>query len=173
MGKFIQIPAAAIEELCATIDKGIRQSGGSTVWKVEGRERVFEVTLAPRGTFERKFRIYSSITQGGRMCRAVGKDAVRILIGTTAANARTGRVGWFTLKKTSKILRTAPEGMSEEQRIKHFIERLATRAREAYALAARIPTCRRCTAPMAVRKGKGQPETFLGCSTYPVCKGTQ
>lgn len=173
MGKFIQIPASAIEALCATIDTGIRRSGGSTVWKVEGHERVFEVTLSYRGPFERKFRIYSSITQGGRVCRAVGKDAVRILIGTTAANPRTERVGWFTLKKTPKILRTAPEGMDANRRVEHFIQRLELRAREAYVLARDIPACRRCRAPMAVRKAKGQTGTFLGCSTFPKCKGTR
>ena len=171
--RFVEVPTQRLEELLEDVGARVAARGGSFRWTVSGRERVFELT--PHASkVPTMIRIFTSVSVGLTSVRGCGKDAVRIVVGTTGEGVEGKR--FYPLEKGTKLLRTAPRHLPTAHRIEAFITRLKAAIRNAYRRARLVQSCHLCGSPMAVRKGprkgKGGWE-FLGCITYPRCKGTR
>lgn len=115
--RFVVVPA---ERLFAFLEqRGFVRSRGRS-----RREVVYE-----RG-HERDARyhviVYTSVAEGRAVARSRGSDAIRVCA-VFDDGARS-----FGVAKLPKVLRTAPHG-EEDERIKHVLERMLARMREAYA----------------------------------------
>jgi len=133
-----------------------------------GREVVYE--LYHHAGHDAVVRIYTSIAKGATEVRACDSDAVRLVIGCYPEGSPFKPLG-----RSRKILRTAPNGLTEEARSEAFLNRLTEAVREGYKMIAEVPSCPDCGAPMALRKPKkGQTyRPFFGCIEYPKCKGSR
>ena len=133
-------------------------------------EIVFERPIVTKGgDTGYTVRVYSSVFGGST--RDVGEDAIRVLV----INNETRRpVRLHGEKKGSKvgkrINRTAPNGISEDERVAALLGRVRDRCAEMWALV-RDNKCPECGSVMALRKGKhGE---FKGCTNYPECTHTE
>lgn len=103
-------------------------------------------------------RVYSSIAYGAS--RACGEDAIRVVI----INLDTGR--------PIKLQPTKGKAGKRIYRTKGAMSNLATRIHESFAYVANPEyQCPECNSLLVTRKGKyGE---FLGCTSYPDCRGTR
>lgn len=97
-------------------------------------------------------RVYSSIE--GDVNRSCGADAIRVCLFDTGLNRGVGRAE------------------KRVNRVNGWDNRLLERLREVYLSAAKLTKCPHCNSYMVERKSKLGGE-FLGCTRYPLCKGTR
>lgn len=168
--RYVEIPAGRLVGELERIGQAVEDIGGSYSWRVQGRERVFDLSpTTPAGdrSLPAQIRIFTSLAVGETHARACGKDAIRIVVG---AIKRDGDAIVFRpVEKGQKILRTAPRGA--EDRVGTFLSRLRVSLRDAYRRARVVRTCVECSGLMAHRKGRNGP--FLGCFNYPTCRHTE
>lgn len=158
--RFVAVPADRLEAELEAIGAAVVTRGGSSAWRVQGRERVFDLTI-PGGSAQ--IRVFTTLPVGGSEVRDCGEDAVRVCVGALEGER------FRPVEKGIKILRTAPRGA--EDRVGVFLGRLRGALRDAYGRARQVTPCPRCGRPMAVRRGRNG--DFLGCLGYPECKGTR
>lgn len=165
--RFVAITAAAMYACLDAIGEKITKAGGHFEVTTHGREVVYE--LYHHAGHPALVRVYTSIAKGTSEVRACDSDAVRLVIGCYHEGGPFKPLG-----KSRKILRTAPNGLTEAARSKAFLDRLTETIREGYKMIASVPTCPDCGAPMALRRPKkGQSfNPFFGCIEYPQCKGS-
>lgn len=158
--RFVSIPADRLVGLLEEIGAKVEAAGGGFAWRVQGRERVFDLTVpgAPG-----QVRVFTSLAVGEAEVRDCGKDAVRVCVGALFDD------DFKPTEKGTKILRTAPKGA--EDRAGAFLSRLQEALRGAYRRARAVTPCPQCGRPMATRKGRNG--AFLGCTGYPECRGTK
>lgn len=174
--RFVEIPADRLIAELEEIGGGVAAVGGSYAWRVQGRERVFDlspVTPAGNRALPAQIRIYTSLAVGSTVARDCGKDAIRIVVGALEDDADDfgprGVYKFRPVEKATKILRTAPRGV--EDRVGVFLARLRDALRDAYRRARNVQSCPDCSGLMATRKGSNGP--FLGCLNYPRCRHTE
>jgi len=137
-----------------TLDEMIDYLKAEKGWKITepaGEEAYFD--------YERKgfiIRVYSSIARSG-VCRAKGKDAIRVAILYVDGDDQTRGI-----KKFPRVTR------QENWRV-----HLKSRVKDAFDFINTIRMCKSCGAPMAVRKVKKTESEFYGCSKYPDCTYTE
>lgn len=161
--RFVEIPAEALVSCLDSIGASVAEKGGAFKWGLMGRERVFGLTPHV-GSCE--IHVYTTLADGDVLVRGCGDDAVRIVVG------KTGTTGKFACVSARKMLRTAPPSLNESERVGTFLSRLTEAVREAYKKAGTVPVCPTCKTGILCRR-KGKYGDFLGCSEYPVCKGTK
>ena len=180
--RYVEIPADRLVAELERIGQAVADIGGSWSWRVQGRERVFDLSpTTPAGdrALPAQIRIFTSLAVGDSHARACGKDAVRIVVGAiswereaygSGKHVRPGKseVTFRPIEKGQKILRTAPRGV--EDRVGAFLSRLRIALRDAYRRARVVRTCVECGGLMAHRKGRNG--AFLGCLNYPSCRFT-
>jgi len=109
-------------------------------------------------TFPYAVRVYSSVDKRTGVTRDCGADAIRVVLmdleSGRAMKLKTGKG-----KAGQRIYRT-----------KNALPTLKERCRE-YFVKVIQDGCPKCGAVMAERAGKNG--SFLGCTKYPVCKGTK
>jgi len=173
--RYVEVTASALIATLTAIGQKIAQAGGDFFQKVEGKERVFDF-VTPASPVH--FRVFTSLGIGDDAVRACGEDAVRIVhfIWKPDPSARDG-LRFTALKKSRKILRTAPNDIHPDDREKVFLDRLTEALRDAYREAATHPVCPKCGAIMSLRTPKRNAEKqfkpFYGCSNFPECKATK
>lgn len=162
--RFLAVPREAMIAELVAIGEAVRGRGGSYEEGRQGGELVFDV-MPPGGRC--MVRVFTSIAVRADEARPCGEDAVRILVCVRMPN------GVQSLEAPIKILRTAPRGMPDSERVGAFLGRLRDRTRDAYRLAARRPPCPLCGRAMARRVGKAPGAVpFFGCIGFPECRGT-
>ncbi len=116
-------------------------------------ELVFERRVVTKaGPTGYKVRVYSSVAYGAT--RDVGEDAIRVQLIDEATDRPVRVHGEKRGHKVGKrINRTAPNGISEEERTAVLLERVRDRCREFYGFAMKN-ICPKCGTIMAHRKGK-------------------
>lgn len=117
--RFVEVPADLFEEMLVSC--GFERH-------VQGRELVY--VRAHHRDPRIVVKVYTTIPANGASVRDCGEDAVRICVVFTAGNRSSG------LAK-AKVLRTAPAELEHLARVQHFLDRVKTRMREAYAFANR------------------------------------
>ena len=163
MSRYVEVPMSAIEEMVGKVQEGVERHGGSVERKVVGREVMYEITHRKGAIVH----FYTSAANGATVLRGNGKDAVRVAIGVNHGGK------FRPTHRSKKILRTAPQKLSEEERVSAFIERCLQTLRKAYAVAGiGAAICPTCGAPMAYRQAKSGSE-FVGCLNFPDCKTTR
>ena len=165
--RFVEIPADDLLSELEGIGKKIEDRGGQFVSGVAGHEVVYDFYPHTPSGEHVSVRVYTTLTRGAAVARDCGEDAIRIVVGATHGRDRRGRPRFHTLSEPRKILRTAPQG---GDRVRAFLDRLVSAIREAYAIAAKAPTCPSCTLPMAERQDRNG--SFYGCIGYPDCRKT-
>jgi hypothetical protein len=161
--RFVEVPAERLLALMEEIGQKIHGDGGRYERRREGREVVYD--LVPAGG-RAMVTVYTSLAEGAEVARACGEDAIRVLLTVRLPE------GLRQLDDPKKILRTAP--LREPDPVSTFLERLRGELRESFWHAKKVPTCRACGSPMAVRAPEKKPtEKFYGCITFPKCKATQ
>ena len=175
--RYVEVPADRLVEELERIGGTVAAIGGSWAWRVQGRERVFDLSpTTPAGdrSLPAQIRIFTSLGVGDSHARACGKDAIRIVVGAlswerevygSGESRRPGKVEvtFRPVEKGQKILRTAPRGV--EDRVGVFLSRLRVALRDAYRRARVVRTCVECDGLLVSRKGRNGP--FLGCINYP------
>lgn len=177
--RYVEIPADRLVAELEAIGVAVAAIGGSWSWRVQGRERVFDlspVTSAGGGAIPAQIRIFTSLAVGASHVRACDTDAIRIVVGALEVDVdsygsqiRGGGSRFRPVEKGVKILRTAPRGAPD--RVGVFLSRLRVALRDAYRRARVIRFCVECGDLMARRKGRNGP--FLGCLKYPKCRYTE
>ena len=167
MKRFVAITSEARFGCLDSIGEKITKAGGHFEVTTHGKEVVYE--FYHHGGHEALIRVYTSIAKGASVVRDCDSDAVRLVIGSYHAGGPFKPLG-----RSRKILRTAPNGLSDEERQNAFLERLTEAVREGYGLIREVPICD-CGAPMALRRPKkGQTfRPFFGCISFPDCKKTK
>jgi len=165
VAKYVTIPSSRMTELFESIRSGVTSRGGSVESKVAGKEVVWDIRPPQRQAL---VRIYTSLGVGNATARAVGKDAIRIVVGALLSEGR-----FRPVQKAKRVFRTAPEKDTEEERVAFFMDRFRTEIRNAYASAKEVVACPKCAAPMLRRTAKKDEHEFLGCSQFPKCGGTR
>ena len=166
MAKYVAIPSSKMTELFESIRSGITSRGGRVEARVAGKEVVWDIQPPQRQAL---VRIYTSLGVGSSTARAVGKDAIRIVIGVLLSEGRFRPIR----KKEKRVFRTAPEKDTEEERVAFFMDRFRKEIRKAYAAAREAVACPKCAAPMLRCTAKKDGHEFLGCSKFPECNGTR
>ena len=134
-------------------------------------EIVFErAIVTKRGDSGHTIRVYSSVAGGST--RDVGEDAIRVLVINNETRRPVRLHGERKGHKIGKrINRTAPTGISEEERTAALLGRVRDRCAEFWALVRdnQCPSCE--TGIMTARSGKHG--SFKGCTNYPECTHTE
>ena len=165
MSRYVEVPIAAVLGLVADVRQGVESRGGSVTEGVQGRERVFDIR-PPKSTSVVRF--YTSAAVGAEVLRACDSDAVRVVVGVE----HEGR--FRPTHSSQKLLRTAPNGIPESERVGRFVTRVREALRDGYRKALKGGVCcPDCGTPMALRKAKKTGSEFLGCLAYPKCKATR
>ncbi len=121
MSRYVEVPADAIRARLAEAGfKRITQGG---------REEVYERRHDRNPLYAVK--VYSSIASDAAAARGCGEDAIRVVaVRYQSMNHKPWEAK--AIMGSIKVLRTAPEKMAPEERIKHVLDRMVERAREAY-----------------------------------------
>lgn len=160
--RYIEVPAKALRATLREIGRKVEDKGGAYRFGTQGDEVIFTLDIPQHVT---QVKVYTSLGQGDAAVRGCGDDAIRVCVG---AVDREGR--FRPLRKSRKVLRTAPKG-TDAERLAAFLDRLTSILRDAYVEARSVPRCPDCTGPMSERDGRRGP--FWGCLEYPACRGTR
>ena len=129
------------------MDQFLRGHGFSPV-KIEGtHEVVYGKRMDSVGGRPATMRVYTSITDGGGVCRAVGSDAIRVAM---FYKDNDGDVHMFGSDKRVNRITTWKKNL--QKRLDKWTE------------IGDAPTCPRCGAPTILRKGTYG--DFYGCATW-------
>lgn len=100
-------------------------------------------------------KLYSSISRKDHVSRAVGVDAIRVVVASS---------------QSAKPLRRS---LPKVKRIKTWRKNLSLRMSEALRSLGINTTCPLCDNPLVLRKNSSTRSVFLGCSKYPDCVGNR
>lgn len=117
--RFVEVSRETLESFLTS--KGFRR-------EVQNREVVYVRDHHIDGNV--KVKVYTTLSVNGEQVRDCGEDAIRVV--TIFDN---GRGKSFGVGKFPKLLRTAPAGLPESDRVQVLLDRLHERMREAYARA--------------------------------------
>lgn len=116
--RFVEVSRETLESFLTS--KGFRR-------EVQNREVVYVRDHHIDGNV--KVKVYTTLSVNGEQVRDCGEDAIRVCT-VFEGNGKSFGVGKFP-----KILRTAPQNLSEQERVAHLLNRLVERMREAYTRA--------------------------------------
>lgn len=166
--RYVEIPAESLLAELRAISKAVEAKGGHATQGKQGREIIFDFTPP---TNRGSVRVFTTLAAGADVARACGEDAVRIIVGIV--QGAEGKSRFRNLTAPRKMLRTAPQGLEEHERVRTFLDRLTQALREAYKVAATVPLCPDCNGLMAIRSAKSSGREFYGCLNFPGCRGTR
>lgn len=119
MGRYVEVSRERMEAFLQ--EKGFRR-------EVQSREVVY---IRDHHLDKNvKVKVYTTLTAGANQVRECGADAIRVVTIFDNGQGKSFGVGKFP-----KLLRTASEDLTEEQRVQAVLDRLYDRMREAYARA--------------------------------------
>jgi hypothetical protein len=132
-----------------------------------GRERVFARAHRRDGY---SILCYSSLSVDGATARGCGSDAIRVVAGYTLTGDRAAALCKARGRALRDPLLITVAKLKRVHRVLGWRDNLLVRLRQGWRAISATRDCNRCGAPTVERIGGGR--AFLGCTTYPLCRGS-
>lgn len=156
--EYIQVTLDDFEEQFNVPHKKDPSKRAFDLFRPEGQEAYYLCKLSESKTGTLYLKVFTSIRSDRRKARAVGQDAIRIVL------AWQDKDGWFKcLHKGKRVFRSGGKGATAHTVVKRTIDRAREVALGVFT-SNELKECPKCSRPMVIRKGyNGE---FYGCIGY-------